>query len=768
MKSLENTDGRKAYDRLTFFYLSMPTVLVGHLLGSLLFCALLFETVDTYNLIVWLSINIIFFFYRFYHYYKFKKSNEQEKVSNNKVWTHTFYSDVLLTSVIWGSSAFLIFPYGNSTNQMMMIIFIFAISFTSMSNLTAKLELLFLYTLFSFTPFLIQLIIIGKEQYINLGLLVITLMITLVVISRYFGNVINNSLDEHEEFIIVKQSHDLLKERFFSLFERAPVGIFYYNEKFEILDSNSHFAELNGSEYKEDLIGQSLLNTNNTELINSYNSVFDNQVGTYRGPYNSFITDTQLYVDLSTVPLLDAKNNIKGGITILKDITEEVSAKERMIRNVYYDMLTNIPNRALLMDAIDNAIKLNNAKGYFIAILYIDLDNFRKLNETFGHDKGDAALKQVAKRILKAIHTDDVFARLGGDEFSILVPKLFNNYDLSYQESLDFANKILRIFTKPLDISGEDYHISASIGINLFNNTSDTPYDILKRSEIAMYEAKQSGRNNIMFYKEDMDNSITEFININNDLRKALQNNELAMYYQPQLDIQSGKIIAAEALIRWEHPTKGMISPEKFISIAEESGYIVELSHWIMERVFKDIKVLSQSSHGFILKHIAININSLHFLRPEFSKEIKMLIVKYDIPPQWVEIEITEGVVMNNIDEAVRKMNELKKFGLKFSMDDFGTGYSSLSYLTQLPFDSLKIDQAFIMKMDNDTNDATLVYSIIDIAKNFNLSVVAEGVEKIEILQLLQKSTCNIYQGFYAHKPMPFSDFSKLISNLSH
>ena len=764
MENLDDANNRKAYDKLTFFYLSMPTILIGHLLGSLLFSALLFGVVDAYSILIWLSINVVFFLYRFYHYYIFKKEKEQNKMRDNKIWTHTFYSDVLLTSVIWGSSAILLFPSGDTMNIMIMILFIFAISFTSMGNFTAKSELLWLYTLFSFTPLLIQLMIIGEEQYTNLGYLVIALMIILIIISKYFGNVINSSLEEHQEFIVVKQSHDLLKERFFSLFERAPVGIFYYNEKLEILDSNIRFAELNGAKNKEDLIHYSLLNTNNTELISSYKSVFDNQVGEYRGPYISFMSDTQLYVDLNTVPLLDANNDIKGGITILKDITEEVNAKEKMIRNVYYDMLTNIPNRTLLMDNIDKAIKLNNEHNYYAAILYIDLDNFKKLNETFGHDKGDSALKQVTKRILKAIRSDDILARLGGDKFSILIPELFDNYDLSHQESINYAKRILQVFTKPLKIAGEDYHIGASIGIHIFNSTNDTSYDILKRSETAMYEAKRSGRNAIMFYKENMSDNVAEFISIDNDLRKAIANNELAMYYQPQVDVQSGKIIAAEALIRWNHPRKGMISPEKFISIAEESGYIVELSHWIMETVIKDIKALSQNSCGFMLEHIAININSLHFLGLGFSQEIKTLITKYDIPPQWVEIEITEGVIMNNIDEAIKKMNELKNFGLKFSMDDFGTGYSSLSYLSQIPFNTLKIDQAFIMKMNNNTNDATLVYSIIDIAKNFNLSVVAEGVENIETLQMLQKSTCNVYQGYYSYRAMPFSDFAKLIS----
>lgn len=765
MDSKIDIENRLAYDKLTFFYLSLPVVLVGHMLGALLFSALLYKAVDTYSMLVWLAVNVIFFFYRFYHYYQFIKEDEQHKMRDNKIWRHKFYSDVLISGCIWGSSAILMFPTGDIMNQMIIVIFIFAISFTSMGNLTAKLELLILYILLSFVPLLVRLMMINEEQYTNLGMIVIVLMITLVVISKYFGTVVNNSLDEHQRFMEVKQSHDLLQQRFFSLFERAPVGIFYYDDKLEILDANTRFAELNDFKTKEDLLNYSLANTNNRELLDSYLSVFDNNVGVYRGPYRSLMSDAQLYVDLNTVPLLDADNEIKGGITILKDITEEVNAKESMFRNAYYDMLTNIPNRTLLLDRLDTVIKLNQEKNYFTAIVYIDLDNFKKLNETYGHDKGDGALKQVSERIMNSIGNHDTLARLGGDKFSILLPKLFTDYDLSYKESMGTAQNILKVFTTPLKIAGDDYHIGASIGIHLFNNTNDSSYDLLKRSETAMYAAKRNGRNTIVFYQESMGDIVSEFIAIDNDLRKALGNGELIMHYQPQLDVQSAEIVAAEALVRWSHPTKGMIPPDKFIGIAEESGYIIELSHWIMESVIKDIKRLSELPGGFTLKHIAININSLHFLRPDFSKEIKSLISKYDILPQWVEIEITEGVIMENIEEAIKKMNELKSYGLKFSMDDFGTGYSSLSYLSQIPFNSLKIDQTFIMKMSNDVNDATLVYSILDIAKKFNFEVVAEGVETLEILQMLQKSTCNIYQGYYAHRPMQLSDFSKLILN---
>ncbi len=762
---LNSIERQTEYDRITFFYLSLPVVLIGHLFGTLLFSALLYGSVNTYNMIVWLAVSLVFFLYRFYHYYQFKHENEYNKMINYKIWVDRFYSDTLVSGVIWGSTAILMFPTGDIMSQMIIVIFIFAISFSSMGNIAAKAGLLLLYSLFSFVPLIIRLLLLNGQQYTNLGLVVIALMLILIAISRYFGNVVNNSLDNYRSFIETKHSLDILQERFFSLFERAPVGIFYYNEKLEILDSNACFLDLNDCKDKNELMKHSISNTSNTELLNSYLSVFQNDVGNYRGPFTSLLSDKQLYIDLNTVPLLDANGStVKGGIAIVKDITEEVNAKESIVRNAYYDMLTNIPNRTLLMDRLDKTIELSVKEHYFAAILYIDLDNFKKLNETFGHNRGDFVLKQVTERILKTIEIRDTLARLGGDKFAILLPKLTNNYDFSFDRAKKIAANVLSIFKEPLKIAGQDYHSGASIGVYLFPFEQDNSYDILKRAETAMYEAKRSGRNAIVCYQKDMGDSVLEYININNDLRKAIQNDELEMYYQPQLDVQNGRIIGAEALIRWRHPTKGMISPDKFIPIAEESGYIMELSHWIMDNVIKDIKKLSNLPGGFKLQHIAININSIHFLKPNFSTELKSLIEKHQISANYIEVEITEGVIMENIDEATKKMKELKDYGIKFSMDDFGTGYSSLSYLSRIPFDSLKIDQSFILKMDNNDNDATLVYSIIDIAKNLNLKVVAEGVNTLKTLELLQKSTCDIYQGYYAHKPMPFKEFTKLIS----
>ena len=430
-------------------------------------------------------------------------------------------------------------------------------------------------------------------------------------------------------------------------------------------------------------------------------------------------------------------------------------------------MLTNIPNRTLFMDNLNDALIAAKENKFYGAVLYLDIDNFKKINETFGHEKGDQALKQITTRILQLTKKDDIFARIGGDKFAILIPKENDNMDMSSKMAFQYAKNIKSIFSSPFYILSEEFYMTASIGIYIFpaHISDESGYDILKCSEIAMYESKKIGKNHITFYQQDMSKEIQKYTTINRELRQALEKNELTMFYQPQTGVQDGKIRSAEALIRWKHPVKGSISPSIFIPIAEESGYIAELSHWIIEQVIKDVKELISTSKYLPIEHIAININSMHFLSPSFETEIKTLIERYKIPAIYIELEITEGVVMQNINEAIKKMNRLKEFGFKMSIDDFGTGYSSLSYLSKLPFNSLKIDQAFVRNMAENEPDRKLVYSIIELAKNFNMNVVAEGLETKEALELLRHTDCDTYQGFFDHKPMDFKEFKLLLSS---
>ena len=755
-------DSRLTYDKLSFFYLSLPIMLFANLMGALLLSALQLNNVPLSSITIWLLLSVVMFLYGIYHYSIFRKESEENKLKNSDIWLDKYYTNTLINGIIWGSSAFLMFPENNLINQMILLFFLFAISFTAMGVLASKRDLLITYVFVTYSPMLLRLFFMEDPMYINIAYVTLTLMLIMLIIANYYGKIIVNGLQNKQDFITIQHSHEVLKERFFSLFERAPVGIFYYNEKLELQDINTHFMQMHHTIVKDELIGSSLNNVVNKQIIKAHKEVFQGKLGNYRGPFESK-NNEKLYVKLSTVPMMNLDGSIAGGITIVNDITSEVEVKEEMVRNAYYDLLTNIPNRTLLMDNLTSFLNDYSHHDKYAALLFLDIDNFKKVNETFGHDVGDNLLKQVAQKIEDIMGNHEIFARVSGDKFVILIPALPSDKVLAQETTLKYINTVKEHFSTALVIVGEAYHLTFSTGIVLFNDEKHSAFDLLKRAEIAMYEAKRNARGSNKFYENHMSVSTEEELNIENDIHKALNNHEFSISYQPQIEIKNNKVIGAEALVRWEHPIKGSISPSKFIPIAEESGVIIKLEEWVLNAVFKDIQTLFKSDQGKHLNHIAINISTIHFLQPTFVDKLMLLIQKYKLKPEWVELEITESAIIRNVDDAIIKIKELKSFGFTFSIDDFGTGYSSLSYLKELPVNTIKIDQSFILNMHKNKGDAMIVESVVAIGQKFNLKILAEGVETIETLDYLKKINCDAYQGYLGYKPMSLEDFKTIL-----
>ncbi|MBT8343548.1 MAG: bifunctional diguanylate cyclase/phosphodiesterase, partial [Sulfurovum sp.] len=539
--------------------------------------------------------------------------------------------------------------------------------------------------------------------------------------------------------------------------------IYYYNPSLELQDVNMHFIHMNKVKNKDALLDTNLHEISNAQVIEAHQEVFKGKTGNYRGPYEILGSNQNLYVNLSTVPMLDSQGNVAGGITIIDDITNEVTAKEEVLRNAYYDMLTNIPNRTLFLDKLK--VHLINVKqdDAYAALLLLDIDHFKKINETYGHDLGDNLLKQIVKRIYGTINSQDIFARITGNKFAIFIPSLDSDKTLSKEMASNYVNTIQNKFISPFHLSGQEHHLSFSTGIVLFNNNEIAAYDLLKRSETAMYEAKKDARGTNKFYESIMSQETQETLMVENDIHKAIKNDELIVYYQPQMDIEKNKIIGAEALIRWKHPEKGFISPALFIPIAEESGIIIKLEEWIIDRALGEIKDLTQRFGDFPLNHIALNISTVHFLQPHFVEKLMLILYKHGVKAEWIELELTESGIMRNITDAAKKIKELKSFGFTFAIDDFGTGHSSLSYLKELPVNIVKIDQFFIKNICESKGDASIVEAVIAIAEKFNFKVLAEGVEDENTLEALKELKCDIYQGYYGHRPMPISDFEELL-----
>ena len=753
---------RLSYEKLGFYYLSLPILLFANLMGAFLLSAIQLNVVDLYSIVVWLSLSIVMFLYGLYQYKRFRKKTEESKLAQADIWLDKYYTDTLINGIIWGSSAFLMFPESNLLNQMMLVFFLFAVGFTAMGILASKRDLLITYISVMYLPLILRMIFMEDAVHSSTGYILLALVLLMAIIANYYGGVINNALRNKQDFIAIKQTHEKLKERFFSLFERAPVGIYYYNQNLEPEDANEHFVEMSQQKSKEKLLEMPLLALENRKIREIHESVFLGTAGEYRGPF-SIADKKDLYVKLSTVPMINAAGVVAGGIAIINDITNEVTAKEKMVRNAYYDLLTDIPNRTLLMDKLKFHIAGKEKDPRYGALLFMDFDNFKKVNETFGHKAGDKLLQQASERMKTIISQEEIFARISGDKFVFLLPLLAEERKASEVLVKQYIRFIRDAFSEPLLVVGEEYHLSFSIGAVLFHENIVSAFDLLKKAETAMYEAKNSARGTSRFYQKEMGAYAKEALVLENDMHKAIARNEFSIVYQPQVDLSSDAIVSVEALVRWMHPTKGMVSPAVFIPIAEESGTIIKLEEWIHATIFEEIAALKKEDDTLMLQRIAVNLSAVHFMQPNFVEKFMLSIAKYKVDPHWIEIEITESGIMRNLDDAIEKMHTLKAFGFVFAIDDFGTGHSSLSYLKRLPADTIKIDQAFIKNMHQDKGDAMIVESVVSIGKKFGLKVLAEGVEESAALMHLRIIQCDLYQGNFGYKPMPMEALVSLL-----
>ncbi len=446
------------------------------------------------------------------------------------------------------------------------------------------------------------------------------------------------------------------------------------------------------------------------------------------------------------------------------DITERKKAEGEINRLAFFDSLTNLPNRRLLLDRLQHALATSARSGRHGAIMFIDLDNFKAINDTKGHDYGDLLLVEIARRLQSCVREGDTVARLGGDEFVVMLEDLGSRAEIAAAQAEEVGEKIRTVISQPCLIKECQFHSTASIGINLFLGRETTAETLLKFADIAMYQAKGSGRNAVRFFDPDMQAILEARMTLESDLRRALAERQFSLHYQAQID-DAGHIIGAEALLRWIHPQRGMIPPAQFIPIAEESSLILDIGHWVLETACRQLALWSSDEQRSKLS-LAVNVSARQFKLADFVGRVTAVIREHRIDPSLLKLELTESVVLDDLDDIVVKMHALRALGVKLSMDDFGTGYSSLSYLKQLPLDQLKIDRSFVRDIATDPNDAVMVQTIIDMAHNFSLNVIAEGVETEAQLAFLKQHGCMAYQGYLISKPISANEFEALLGGV--
>jgi len=486
------------------------------------------------------------------------------------------------------------------------------------------------------------------------------------------------------------------------------------------------------------------------------NSIFETEVKAF----TKYGEEKYLHVVLSMQKSRQQTPHIYIGYCI--DITSQVETEKKIRKLAFYDHITGLPNRELLKRTLQEKIDEALENGKLCAVSFFDLDKFKDVNDTYGHSTGDKLLQHIANRIKTILKPDDFIARIGGDEFIMIHGNL--NRQTIQNSILATVNRVLTLIHEPFSIEGKIAHISTSIGTAIYGIDGENVEDLIKHADMAMYEAKNDPNVHFKFYSHTMRLMREEELELKNALKEAVKKRDFYLLYQPQVDIESGKIIGAEALMRWEHPEKGIISPVTFIPLAEEMNLIIEIGEWLLEEVCHRIKTL-ENEHFLpkTFKSIAVNISPVQFNDPYFISKVEKIINLLQIDTSYLEFELTEGVFIENMAEMVEKMQQLKEMGITISLDDFGTGYSSLQYLKELPIDTIKIDRAFISNLQHNYEDQMLTSTIIQLSQNMQCKIVAEGVENLEQLQFLEKNRCQSYQGFYFSKPVPFETLQALL-----
>ncbi len=531
-----------------------------------------------------------------------------------------------------------------------------------------------------------------------------------------------------------------------------------------ILRVNNAFATITGYS-AEDAVGKtpSLLNSGR-QTPEFYAAMWAsiNNRGAWEGEIWNRRKNGEIYPEhLAITAVKDTNGAVTNYVATLTDITMSKAASEEIRNLAFYDPLTTLPNRRLLLDRLKQALASSARSGQRGALLFLDLDHFKTLNDTSGHDIGDLLLQQVAERLTTCVRAGDTVARIGGDEFVVLLEELNKQGTEAAAQTEAIGNKILKSLNQPYKLISHEYHCTLSIGATLFNGHQFQMEELLKQADIAMYETKSSGRNALRFFDPMMQEAINNRANIERELRNAIAEQQFQLYYQIQVDT-AGHPLGAEALIRWQHPERGIVSPFYFISLAEETGLIVPIGQWVLETACAQLKLWQRSA---ATKHLtlSVNVSAQQFRQTDFVVQVASAIKKYDINPMLLKLELTESMLVDNVDNTIATINALKHIDIRFSLDDFGTGYSSLQYLKRLPLYQLKIDQSFVRDIADDLSDQAIVRTIIAMAHTLNLNVIAEGVETEEQRQLLMANGCNTYQGYLFSKPVPIDEFEALL-----
>lgn len=549
-------------------------------------------------------------------------------------------------------------------------------------------------------------------------------------------------------------------------FDQAPLGVIEWDRDFRVVQWNPAAEKIFGFSAEQALGQHASFIVPEAERSN-VDSVM-NELLSGTGGGNSVNENVRrngesIQCDWYNAPLRDATGEVVGAISLVDNITSRKLAEDEIRNLAFYDHLTGLPNRRLLIDRVRQAMASSGRSAKYCALLFLDLDNFKTLNDTLGHDIGDLLLQQVANRVSSCVRNGDTVARLGGDEFVVLLEELSEFMQEAVMQTETVGSKILAAFTQPYQLDNYEHLSTTSIGVTLFAHHDSSTDDLLKRADLAMYQAKAEGRNTLRFFDPEMQTAVMTRAAMEESFREALLNDQFELHYQAQVTAE-GQISGAEVLLRWLHPGRGMVSPVEFIPFAEETGLILPLGRWVLETACAQLARWAMRPEMAHLS-VAVNVSSRQLKHPNFVDEVLSILDHSGANPHRLKMELTESLLVDDVEDAITKMTALKAKGVGFSLDDFGTGYSSLSYLKRLPLDQLKIDQGFVKHVLTDPNDMAIAKMIIVLADSLGLAVIAEGVETHEQRNFLADLGCLAYQGFLISRPLALDTFEEFVIN---
>jgi len=548
------------------------------------------------------------------------------------------------------------------------------------------------------------------------------------------------------------QSLKASEERFRKLTALSPVGIFQVDPNQKLQYVNQRWRDIH------------CITNDQPDLHDWFEMIHPRDIVNVQEAWNRLVLDQEsialelrltrpdlgyTWIHLMASALHDRDGELLGYLGAISDISELKAAQIQLETLAFFDPLTGLANRRLFKNRLESSVKAAIRSGSSMALMFLDMDQFKRVNDTLGHDAGDILLKEVSNRLSNTVRENDTVSRIGGDEFTILLTDVS-----SVQDVRVVAEKILKSMSKPIRVKGQDILTSVSIGITIAPDDSTDTNVLMKNADLAMYSAKEQGRNNFQFFSEDMNHSILEHLALEKEIKEAMERNQFTLFYQPKVSLFDYRTTGVETLIRWEHPDKGMISPDHFIPVAEETGQIIDIGNWVLEQACRQISKLIRTKVMPEDAKVAVNLSAKQFTDPKLADHIRNVLEITEIPPRCLELEITESTLMEDVEAAIDIMQEIKSTGVSIAIDDFGTGYSSLSYIKRFPIDVLKVDRSFVTDIPDDKNDMAITAAVIAMAHKLSLNVVAEGVETEEQLKYLRLNNCDEGQGYLFSRPL--------------